>query len=57
MDALKAEVERLRKALEQYADENNWDQSCGYYEYGLAVWDGEQHHLEIARAALKETDT
>ena len=54
LERLAAENDRLREALEQYADRKNWAyfNAPGYGEFVLfkATWDGQ----DLARAALQE---
>ena len=65
IDALRAQVERLRKALEIYASEDNWKcPRCGkkdslncYMGKWCGPVSGEGHGYDIARAALAETKT
>ena len=54
-DALRAENERLRTALEKYADESNWDDFSGERMYS-DVWYPHENGYKIARAALAESD-
>jgi hypothetical protein len=51
-DALKAENERLRNALEQYADRGNWDNRGGWDNCFFNIRD---EGPDIAREALGET--
>lgn len=53
-DAAREEVARLRAALEQYADANNWmNHSASYH---LDVWALEEDGSERARRALESRD-
>ena len=51
--ALEAEVERLRGALREYADENNWSQYFLNPRYSIRTWLGDFEAWHIARAALE----
>lgn len=53
--ALRAENERLREALCQFADETNWSRMSHEYIGDYAMWDGipeTDTPWQIARAAL-----
>ncbi len=53
-DELRSEVERLRGALEQYADAENW---CEGHNSGADVWKPTSNGWEPARAVLATKGT
>lgn len=56
IDALKAENQRLREALEVYAGEHNWT-SAGFWSYSHSPKDvflAESYGYELARQALNK---
>lgn len=56
-DALRAEVEQMKYALEKYANMSNWEQKEQYGPYGsyyVVSWKYDEHPWDIAREALEE---